>query len=52
MSGVMKTATNITIGTGFCYALAHELDDILIKEPYFVPNIKKAIVNTQDSLKA
>lgn len=42
----LKTATDITIGGGFTYALYHELEDLLVKEgkeTYFFPSLKKVV---------
>ena len=43
----LKTTATFSIGTGMTYALAHELDEILIKEgkePYFVHHMKALMV--------
>jgi len=47
MQGI-KGGTSFVVGTGFTYALCHELDDILVtdgKQPYFVPGIKRQLDN-------
>lgn len=42
----LKATSGLAIGTGFTYALCHELDDILEKEgknPYFIPTLKSEL---------
>ena len=43
----LKATAKFSVGTGMTYALAHELDEIMVqegKEPYFVPYMKYLIV--------
>ena len=45
-SAGIRTTGRLTVGSGFTYALFHELDEILVKEgkePYFVPKLRGTI---------